>query len=392
MIRAAFATLLAFAAAPLAAQTPAPAAPSAVPDYRQDSAWLCLPGRADACGRPLPTADLNPDGYGPVTESRPAADPPVDCFYVYPTISRDPGPNSDLSPGIEENAAAAVQFARFSTVCRTFAPVYRQLTIPRLQQALAAGLAEEQLAPDFDLAYRDVAAAWRHYLEHHNRGRPFVLIGHSQGTIHLTRLVAGEIEGRPVAARMLSALLIGYNFEVPQGRDIGGTFLSTPLCTRAGQTGCVVTYVSFRAGSPPPEGALFGRVATPGRTVACTNPATLAGGDAPLESYWFAGPSLTSSPSAITWSAAGPPPALFLRTRGLVSARCVNDGQVGYLAVTVNADPADARTDRIPGDVAIAGVPLPGWGIHLVDMNIAQGDLFRLVQTQAEAYARRSRR
>ena len=51
----------------------------------------------------------------------------------------------------------------------------------------------------------------------------------------------------------------------------------------------------------------------------------------------------------------GRPPTPFLRTEGLVTADCVHDGQAGYLAVTVNADPNDARTDRIPGDVYIGG-------------------------------------
>jgi hypothetical protein len=392
MIRTALAALLAAAAAPLAAQTAAPpaAAPAttpAAPDYRQDSAWLCLPGRADACGRPLPTADLTPTGYGPVAPVAPAADPGIDCFYVYPTVSRDPGMNSDLNAGIEENAAAAVQFARFASICRPFAPIYRQGTLA----SIAAVVAGQNALPIFAMAYGDVVAAWRDYLQHRNNGRPYVLIGHSQGTIHLTQLLAREIEGRPEAARMVSALLLGYNVEVPRGRDVGGSFQRTPLCTRPGQTGCVVTYVSFREGSPPPEGALFGRAAAPGNTVACTNPAALAGGAAPLHSYWFAGPSAAASPAAITWSSAGPPPAPFLRTRGLVSARCVNDGGTGYLAVSVNADPADARTDRIPGDVMLGGQLAPGWGIHLVDMNIAQGDLIRLVQSQSEAF-RRGRR
>ena len=62
---------------------------------------------------------------------------------------------------------------------------------------------------------------------------------------------------------MLSALLIGFNVEVPEGQVVGGTFRTTPLCTRAGQTGCVITYVSFRADAPPPAGALFGRAAAP---------------------------------------------------------------------------------------------------------------------------------
>jgi hypothetical protein len=198
-------------------------------------------------------------------------------------------------------------------------------------------------------------------------------------------LLAREIEGRPEAKRMLSALLLGFNIEVPQGKTVGGTFRETPLCTRPGQTGCVVTYVTFRASNPPPAGALFGRSARLGMTVACTNPARLTGGSAKLDSYWYAGPSATGTQSDIVWSSQGAPPTPFLRTEGLVSGACVNRGNVGYLAVTVNADPADARTDRIPGDVSIGGSVQPGWGLHLIDMNVAMGDLIRLVEAQAES-------
>ena len=45
-------------------------------------------------------------------------DAKADCFYVYPTISRDPDVSSDLVPGLEEQATAAVQAARFGSVCR----------------------------------------------------------------------------------------------------------------------------------------------------------------------------------------------------------------------------------------------------------------------------------
>ena len=377
--------LMALSAAPALAQPPAEA--PAV-DYANEASWLCLPGREDACGRPLPTTALNPNGYGSNGQATPAADPPIDCFYVYPTVSRDPGLNSDMIAGPEEQAAAAVQFARFASVCRTYAPLYRQGTL-RSVMAVAAG---QDMSAVADFAYRDVVAAWRHYLAHRNQGRPFVLIGHSQGTVHLTRLLAEEIEGRPEAARMLSALLIGFNVEVPQGRLTGGSLRRTPLCTRPGETGCVITYVSFRADSPPPPVAIFGRAARPGHTVGCTNPAALgSSAPAPLDSYWY-----TASPSggadAIGWSSEGPSPTPFLRTEGLVSAACVTDGPLGYLAVRVNADPNDARTDEIPGDVRILGQLAPGWGIHLVDVHLALGDLIRAVAAQRDAYLARASR
>ncbi len=367
----------AFAAAPAGAQD-APAAP----DYANPAHWLCLPGREDPCAQPLPTTALNPNGFGSTGLVRPAADPPVDCFYVYPTVSRDRALNSDMEAGPEEVAVATVQLARFGTVCRTFAPLYRQATLASLMTVVADGTARGE-RPNLAMAYGDVAVAWRHYLREHNRGRPFVLIGHSQGTIHLTQLLAREIEGRPEAELMLSALLLGFNVEVPEGRTVGGSFQRTPLCTARGQTGCVVAFVSFRATNPPPEGALFGRAARPGMTVACTNPAALGGGSAPLDSYWYAGPSVTATQNPVAWSREAGPPTPFLRTEGLATAACVNRGRVGYLSVLVDADPAGARTDRIPGDVIIGGAVRPEWGLHLADMNLAMGDLVALVEAQS---------
>jgi hypothetical protein len=355
------------------------------PDYRQKLYWLCLPGREDACSGPLSTTALNANGYGSTGQVTPAKDPQADCFYVYPTVSRDPGANSDLYPQAEERNATKVQFARFASVCRPFAPVYRQLTLA----GLAAVFAGQQRVGDWEMAYGDVRAAWREYLKTHNKGRPFVLVGHSQGSLHLTRLLAEEIEGKPVAKQMLSAMLLGSNVEVPQGKVVGGSFKQTPLCTKAGQKGCVISYVSFRAEAPPPEKSWFGRAATPGMTVACTNPAALKGGSAKLDSYWFtAAPPAPGAP-AIAWSSQGAPPTPFLRTEGLVSASCVNRGNVGYLAVTTNADPADARTDRIPGDVYVMGKLQPGWGLHLADVNLALGDLVRIVGEQADSSGRR---
>src|SRR6476646_3129114 len=122
--------ILAVAALALGAPGPALAQePVAVPDYSKDSNWLCLPGRKDACGTPLPTTALNPNGYGSTGLSSVAKGRLVDCFYVYQTVSNDPGLNSDMIAGPEEKVTAATQFARFASVCRTFSPVYRQMTL-----------------------------------------------------------------------------------------------------------------------------------------------------------------------------------------------------------------------------------------------------------------------
>jgi hypothetical protein len=242
------------------------------------------------------------------------------------------------------------------------------------------------MRPYFDLAYGDVLSAWREFLARRNKDRPFVIVAHSQGSIHAIRLIQQEIEAKPAAKRMLSAILLGWPVEVPQGKLVGGSFKSIPLCTREGQTGCVLTFMSFRAESPPPPGSFLGRASLPGMTAGCTNPAALGSArPARLDSYWFALTPTQLGAQPVTWSSQGPPPAPFVRTEGLINGACRNDGTAGYLAISVNADPADARTDRIPGDVYIMGALNPGWGLHVADASVAQGDLIRLVEAQTRA-------
>lgn len=372
-------TILAFAAALLTAPpatAQAQAAPAA-PDYSKDSTWLCLPGRADTCSTPLSTTALNPNGYGSKGQSAVAKDPPLDCFYVYPTVSRDEGMNSDLNPS-EEKLAAQTQFTRFASVCRTFAPIYRQMTV----SAVIAFTTGVDLRQPSMIAFGDVLAAWRNYLATRNNGRPFVLIGHSQGSLMLQLLIANEIEKNPaVAARMKLAILPGFDLVVPQGKLVGGTFKKTPLCSRAGETGCVISWTSFREKNVPPVGAIFGISDQPGMTVGCVNPGRPGARDwVPLDSYWFARSSYQVPGGPIEWSSEGPPPTPYLHATDLVSAKCINDGPRGYLWIRTNADPKDKRTDRIGGEVAVMGMFLPGWGMHLADVPEAQGDLIRQVE------------
>ena len=355
---------------------------TSAPDYAQPGNWLCLPskygpGKADLCTTPLATTALNPNGYGSTGRSPVAENPAVDCFIVYPTVSRDSGMNSDLNPGgSEEKASIVSQFARFSSACRTYAPMYRSMTVG----AVAAAAAGADVTAPAVLAYTDVRSAFRTYMAKYNEGRSYVLVGHSQGSLMLQRLIQNEIEGKPAARLMKLAIIPGFNTLVPQGKLVGGTFKSTPICSRAGQTGCVMTWVSYREKNVPPPGAIFGYAEQPGMTVACTNPARPgASGWVPLDSYWNARTTLPVPGGPISWSSEGAPPTPFLRTEGLVSARCVNDGPRGYLSIRTNADPSDKRTDRIGGEVGVLGMFLPGWGMHLIDINGPQGDLVRQV-------------
>src|SRR6202453_5047731 len=265
-------------AAPPATPTPAQESPTPAPvaknDYSNGDNWLCRPGRQDACDVDLSTTVITADGK--MTLETWAANPnaQIDCFYVYPTVSMDPGGNSDMLPGPEEKGVVRVQFARFASQCRPYAPIYRQVTL----SALRAALFGTPIPVDRALAYNDVLDAWNYYLEHDNHGRGVVLIGHSQGAGILTKLIREEVDGQPVQSRMVSAMLLGTNVPVPKGKDLGGAFQHIPLCRKAQQTGCVITYVTFRAADPPPDGSRFGKVDIDNMVAACTTPAALGGG------------------------------------------------------------------------------------------------------------------
>lgn len=369
---------------PVQAETPAPA------DYSVDSSWLCRPGRNDACAQDLSATVIRANGEMAREEFRPAATPAIDCFYVYPTVSTDPGGNSDLNAGREETFVAQVQFARFGAQCRTFAPLYRQATLTSLHARMNGGAGP---AADRALAYGDVLAAWRHYMAHDNNGRGIVLIGHSQGAAVLLSLIKAEIDGKPVQKQLVSAILPGTNVVVPDGADVGGSLQHIPACRAADQTGCVISYVSFRDNVPPTSAGLFGRgvepmtmQAFPNAHALCSNPASLGGGSAPLHSY-FQTDFGAWAQAGFAWTQNGQRiDTPFVTTPGLLSARCVTDGPNSYLAVHVEAGKDDARTQDVPGDVVVNGRPFPDWGLHRIDMHIAIGDLVDVVGRQAAAF------
>jgi hypothetical protein len=376
-------------ATPPAAMPAPPAAPQfaaiPAPDYNTDAGWLCRPGRKDACAVDQNVTVIAANGKAKIVKFRADPAPLYDCFYVYPTVSLDPTPNSDLNIGPEERQVAASQAARFAAKCRVFAPMYRQVTLTALRD-LMAGKAS---AADRKLAYLDVEAAWYNYLKRDNNGRGVVLIGHSQGASILKQLVAGVIEkDSDMRRRMIAAYLIGTNVAVPPGGDVGGDFKSVKLCRSMNQYGCVVTYTTFRADSPPPENSRFARIVDqPGMVAACTNPAALGGGKAVTDAIFGAkGAGLGSTPMG-NWTADGAAVTTpFVSVPGLISAECVSNGGFTYLAATVNADPKDPRTDTIVGDVVVNGTMLKDWGLHLIDMPVEMGNLVSLSEYQAASW------
>src|SRR5688572_4407555 len=198
--------------------------------------WLCKSGmKANPCEPSLTTTLFSPTGKRlGVERTRRAADRRADCFYVYPTVSDQPGPQATQVVDDVLRSIALYQTARYSRDCRVYAPVYRQVTIQGL-------LNSQNVTPQMEAeAYADVREAWRTYLRKFNRGRGVIFVGHSQGTFVLRRVIREEVDPKPaLRRRLVSAILLGGNVNVKKGSDRGGDFKRVRACRRARQTGCV---------------------------------------------------------------------------------------------------------------------------------------------------------
>ena len=373
------------------------------PDYSDSDNWLCHPEQSDrdnVCLRDQAVISVAANGSSSVTPGYIEQIPAVDCFYAYPTASMDVTANSNMTPDAQEKDTTTIQFGRYAEVCRTFAPVYRQRTLTYLGiGALGDGLvSEETMAKANETAYQDVRNAFEHYLNNDSNGRGFILIGHSQGARLLARLVEEEIENNEVLSqRLVSAHLIGTSISVPVGEQVGGTFQRTPLCTSANQSGCVVAYSAFRKGDPELANPRFGVASEPGYEAACTHPGALAGGAETLQARLpFDQPYAfdvllklkgSSGPYKSWWKSLGAKrQADYYAVPGQFSGECVrNNNGAHYLEVTIDSDPGDPRADDYRGELIV----VKGWGLHLMDVNLAQGDLIRLAGDQINAWIQR---
>jgi hypothetical protein len=338
--------------------------------------WLCHPGR-----RPDPcTPGLSTTVYSPalhplrVIHPTPASHPSFDCFYVYPTVSDQKTTLANRQIDPEERSIALYQAARYSQYCRVFAPMYRQVTLT----ALDSGNPETPAQLKTPLG--DVEAAFSAYLTHDNHGRPFVLIGHSQGSFVLEQLIAHTIDHRPaLRARMLSAILMGGNVLVRSGRGVGGTFQHVPACRSDTQLACVIAFSSFD--EPPPADSKFGRTTVPGEQVLCTNPAALAsGGPAVLDPIFPAAPfapgTLISAGISLLHLTQPHPATVWSSEPDAYQARCSGAGGAHVLQVT----PLGGAQTPTPS-------PDATWGLHLIDANLALGNLLTVLRREAAAYA-----
>jgi DUF3089 family protein len=352
--------------------------------------WLCRPGLAhNPCVVSLKTTVFSPTGTKlGVVNPKPAKKPKIDCFYVYPTVSDQKTLQANLTIDPVERSIALFQAARYSQYCRVFAPVYRQLTIGGI------GASPADSIKGLKSAYKGVLAAWKDYLAHFNHGRGVIVIGHSQGTGHLTQLVRTQIDPKPkLRKRLVSALLLGGGVNVKIGKDVGGSFNHIHACHSATQLGCVIAWSTFDAPVPPnsrfgrgagPFAVVFGQPTTGVETL-CTNPATLGPGSGellPIEpTQPFAPGSSIAAGIALLQVPFPSAPTPWIEIPNSYTAQCSQADGANVLQIT----PQNGAPTPHPS-------PDATWGLHLLDANIALGNLLDIVRTEARAYAKRSAR
>jgi hypothetical protein len=225
-------------------------------------------------------------------------------------------------------------------------------------------------SPGAALALGDVRAAFKYYLDHFNKGRKFVLMGHSQGSGMLQALMQTDVDPMSMSQvrnQMISAILLGGGATV-------ATFKNIPLCTKPTDIGCLISYSSFDVTSPPGANALFGK-SPDGNMVACTNPGPLANNSGPYAGSYF--PTTVNNPN---FNPDNPPPKVgtpFVLYRDMFQGDCVVKNGYSYLEITYLGKPSDTPPYKNSPAASI------GFGLHLVDWNLPLTELMEIVQAQA---------
>ncbi|MBA2346787.1 MAG: DUF3089 domain-containing protein [Solirubrobacterales bacterium] len=346
-------------------------APSAGAEVR----WLCTPAAsADPCRGDLTTRVTAPDGSSRVERVEAARNPAVDCFYVYPTVSNQLATNATQVADPEVGSIATYQAQRFSTRCRIWAPLYRQVSVVGV---LASSQSRDVAA--YDVALGDVREAFRQFLRETDGRRGFVLLGHSQGSRMLRALIRRDIDPDPaLRKRLVSAIIPGANATTKDFSRVGA-------CEEPGQTGCVVSYHTFN--QPPPGNARFGRTDTdpvgraldlPGGDVICTDVQKLSGADH-METLLPTAPFAPGFVSAllVQFYGGNPPTAEepWLVPRDRYTAACAKSGGANVLRIEPDG-PVKALTPS----------PDATWGVHLADVNLPLGNLLRIADAQISAF------
>jgi hypothetical protein len=342
-----------------------------LPPYENPGDWLCHPDLDDTpCSAEVTVTAY--DNLGGSAESQldgnGDGEHEADCFYIHPTVGEDAGKNGDLEAGEGEQFVTRAQAAPLqATACRVFAPIFREATFHSLDP-------DDTDQRYLDVAYDDIRTAFAAYLARWNGGRPFFLVGHSQGAIHALRLLTEVIAADPtLQAQMLGAYVPG----VALGVDASGALVDAPtfaLCSTVGQRGCVTSFSAYDALVPPDADALFAHPWSDNAVrVACTNPAGYAATAAALE------PLIERSRAAANDRRADRADTTFITYPGRFTARCVDTGSHQFLEVTNDADPST------PGGQAIPTGDEPKWGLHSIEMSLVLGNIIDSMRAQAAA-------
>jgi hypothetical protein len=374
--------------------SPGPAAPGKPAGQATGPAWLCRPGQSpDPCaGNPAISAVSASGAVSPGAQPSSAAASKFACFYLNPTtsVAQTATGNTSLAVTSLDRYIATEEAAPFSQVCDVWSPLYHAQTLQTVLKGLAGD--ETLMRSTFTVAYDSVLPAWQWFLAH-TGGRPIILIGDSQGAAILIHLISAQLDHQPqVLRRLLVAILVGGNLQVPDGKTIGSTFTNVPLCTSATQAGCAIAFSSYP--SPPPANSVFGRpgqgtslqsqeTTTAGQQVACVNPAALSGGTGDLDPYL-----LTAGQTAIGLKERVPTP--WVTYPGLYSATCEQGGGASWLQVASLA--GTSRTRPVVTEASIPGAvdTGPAWGFHGYEFNLALGSLLNDVAGEEAAWDSRS--
>lgn len=202
------------------------------PDYSRTRCWAALPEIKDS-------ADAVP--YGTTLEDL-QSQAQVDVFYIHPTVDYSgKGWNADLNnKRINKRTdiyPVRFQASAFNGSCKVYAPRYRQATLYSFTKS-----AGENGIQALELAYTDVCVAFQYYLQHYNKGRPFIIASHSQGSRHAYRLLNDYFQNNPpLIHQLVAAYIIGLR------TDSVFTFL--PACTNENQTGCIISWNTYKWGA-----------------------------------------------------------------------------------------------------------------------------------------------
>ncbi|MBN8867488.1 MAG: DUF3089 domain-containing protein [Solirubrobacterales bacterium] len=345
------------------------------PAQADDTVWICKPGQADdlcagtIAGKSWKAGQAQPTDALTYTRSE---NPPIDCFYLYPTQSEQSTPNSDLAKDPPIKRVVVQQARMFSSICKVYAPMYRQVTYSGDQSHDSA---------DVEVAYASAKDAFEDYLQNYNHGRGFIMLGHSQGSAHTARLIDELVDtDANLRKRFVGAIAPGANIYVPKNENVGGMYQNVPACSKVGQFGCLIAYSTYRG--QPDENSMFSRLDAgywiypesrpdPAKYEAvCTDPARLDGGNGnllPLVNMDY----LTGVPPQETAT-----PWVSLPDYYKVS--CERSGTAHWLNID-RVDGTDTRPD-------LGSLVASGNNYHVPEVNLAEGNLLTIAQNQSDGY------